>query len=84
MFDTSDGGRTWLQKQKLVATGGRPYDAFGGAVVIHGNTMVVGAFGDDNERGGNAGIHVGVPSSFTFVLTLSLSFARVCVCVFQR
>ncbi len=49
----SDG--TWVQKAKLVANDGAPNDDLGEDVAISGNTMFVGADGDDNENGENKG-----------------------------
>ena len=40
-------GQQFLQKQKLVASDGGPFDLFGYAVAISGSTMVIGAFKDD-------------------------------------
>jgi hypothetical protein len=57
-------GTTWSQQQKLTASDATSYDDFGGGVVsdvivgaavgISGDTIVVGAFGEDAE-GSNAG-----------------------------
>jgi hypothetical protein len=40
-------GATWTQQAKLVATDGAAGDAFGSAAVIDGDTILVGASGDD-------------------------------------
>ena len=42
---------SWLQQAKLTASDGRVGDYFGISVAISGDTMVVGAFGDDSDRG---------------------------------
>ena len=48
-------GTTWIQQQKLVAPDAAANDNFGFAVAIDGDTVVVGAFQDDNQGGANAG-----------------------------
>ena len=53
----SSGGNdldTWRQTAKLTASDGEPYDSFGVSVAIDGDTIVVGAYGDDN-RGDDSG-----------------------------
>jgi len=47
VFTTSDGGATWTQQQKLVASDASPDKYFGQSVSISGDTVVVGAYGDD-------------------------------------
>ena len=47
-------GTNWMQQSKVLATGGRALDAFGSAVALSTNLLVVGATGDD-ERGTNVG-----------------------------
>ncbi|HKC87766.1 MAG TPA: hypothetical protein VKG02_17405, partial [Blastocatellia bacterium] len=44
-------GTTWSQQQKLTASDGAPEDQFGFSVTISGDTVVVGATGDDSFRG---------------------------------
>ena len=52
-------GTIWTQQQKLVAPDGAPYDYFGGSTSASGDTVVVGAGGDDTPAGLNAGsVHV--------------------------
>ena len=46
-------GAVWTQQQKLTANDGAAFDEFGGSVAISGDTVVVGADGDD--IGPNAG-----------------------------
>ncbi len=41
----------WIQQQKLAATDGAGRDGFGSAVATSNDTIVVGAWGDDNFRG---------------------------------
>ncbi|WP_287128045.1 FG-GAP-like repeat-containing protein [Candidatus Cyanaurora vandensis] len=41
-------GDTWIQQQKLVPSDGQAFDYFGYTVAIDGNTLVVGAQGDDS------------------------------------
>ncbi len=44
-------GNTWSQQQKLTASDGAEFDYFGYSVSISGDTIVVGACGDDNYTG---------------------------------
>ncbi|MSQ08671.1 MAG: hypothetical protein EXR44_05165, partial [Dehalococcoidia bacterium] len=44
-------GSTWTQQQKLTASDGAANDYFGGSVAVSGDTAVVGAYGDDSEKG---------------------------------
>jgi hypothetical protein len=44
-------GSDWIQQQKLTASDGAGRDGFGAAVATSGDTIVVGAWGDDNFRG---------------------------------
>ncbi len=48
VFRTSDGGATYGQVAKLTADDAATYDDFGKSVAIDGNTVVVGAYGDDD------------------------------------
>ena len=50
---TNDSG-TWTQTAKLTASDGASFDSFGSSVSIDGNTIVIGAYGDD-DRGSNSG-----------------------------
>ena len=54
--DSSGGNAldTWRQTAKLTASDGEPYDSFGISVAIDGDTIVVGAYGDD-DRGDDSG-----------------------------
>ncbi len=38
-------------EQKLIASDGASFDRFGRSVAIDGDTLVIGAFGDDGDRG---------------------------------
>jgi|GEM_PF-722432 len=51
-----DGADTWGQVQKLIASDGAGYDYFGRSVSISGDTVAVGADGDDDNgsRSGSA------------------------------
>ena len=53
-------GTTWSQQQKLFANDGEIGDGFGKAVAIHGDTVVVGAVGD------NIGSNLGQGSVYVF------------------
>jgi hypothetical protein len=62
IYTRSPGGTVWTLQYHLVASDGRPGDAFGNSVAISGDTIVVGAVGDDLTPGGtNAG------SAYVFV-----------------
>jgi hypothetical protein len=47
-------GTTWTQQAKLTASDAAAFDVFGGAVAIDGDTIAVGALGDD-DRGSVSG-----------------------------
>ena len=48
-------GTTWSEQQKLLASDGAASDSFGFAVSVEGDTVVIGAPGDDIPVGGDAG-----------------------------
>jgi hypothetical protein len=50
-------GTTWSQQAKLVPADGAIGDQFGWSVAISsdGNTAIIGAFGDDDDKGDNSG-----------------------------
>jgi len=48
-------GATWIQEAKLVPKDAQPGDTFGVSVAIDGNTVVVGATGNDEDDEENAG-----------------------------
>ena len=48
-------GTTWSQQSKLVAEDGADGDRFGNSVAVDGDTIVVGASGNDNENGKDSG-----------------------------
>eukprot|EP00729_Bicosta_minor_P004642 gene4642-7883_t len=54
VFQASDGGATWTEVAKLVASDAAEYDYFGRSVAISGSTAVVGAY-EDNDGGTNSG-----------------------------
>ncbi|KAL7554555.1 hypothetical protein ACHAWF_018058, partial [Thalassiosira exigua] len=45
----------WTHQAKLLAPDGDPYDYFGVSVGIHNDTVIVGAYGDD-DKGSNSGL----------------------------
>lgn len=49
LFERSGG--TWVQRQKLVSSDGAAFDLFGYSVALSGDTLVVGAIGDEVLRG---------------------------------
>jgi uncharacterized repeat protein (TIGR01451 family) len=54
-------GATWTEQQKLAASSGAPFDWFGFSVSVSGDTVVVGAAGENNAAGVDAG------SAYVFV-----------------
>jgi hypothetical protein len=42
-------GASWVQQAKLLALDGGAYDYFGYSVAINGNTVLIGAYGDDDK-----------------------------------
>ncbi|MDI1478066.1 FG-GAP repeat protein [Polyangium sp. y55x31] len=48
-------GEVWAEDHRLLASDGADADYFGGAVAISAETALVGAPGDDNDKGQNAG-----------------------------
>ena len=48
IFRTTDNGATWVQTAKLTASDATSNDLFGCAVAIDGNTVVIGAYKDDD------------------------------------
>ena len=50
-------GTNWIQQAKLLASDGQANDQFGRSIALSsdGNTAIIGAFYDDNERGSDAG-----------------------------
>jgi len=54
IFARDDAGSltaSWTQRAKLLASDGAANDYFGFSVAISGNTAVVGAYGDDDDKG---------------------------------
>ena len=47
----SNNGGSWSQIQKITANDGAEADNFGYSVAIYGNTVIVGARGDDSSKG---------------------------------
>jgi hypothetical protein len=46
---------TWAQEAKVTALDAAAFDVFGGAVAVNGDTLIVGAIGDDASPFGNVG-----------------------------
>jgi len=44
-------GTAWTQQAKLFASDGEGYDRFGSSVSLSGDTVLIGAFEDDNAKG---------------------------------
>ncbi|OUT70502.1 MAG: hypothetical protein CBB79_09255 [Synechococcus sp. TMED19] len=58
IFRTTDGGVTYGQVAKLTADDAATDDYFGGSVAIDGDTIVVGADGDDDGGSSSGAVHV--------------------------
>ncbi len=55
IYERNNGGsNNWGEVKKIVASDGVTGDVFGNSVTISGNTLVVGAYGDD-DNGDNSG-----------------------------
>ena len=48
----------WVEQAKLIASDGVPEDMFGHSVAIDGDTIVVGAFGDDDSYLGSGSAYI--------------------------
>jgi hypothetical protein len=59
-------GTTWTQQQKLVANDGASSDWFGNSVALDGDTLVVGAYGDDDNGSISGSVYVFVRSGTTW------------------
>ena len=55
IFVTYDGGYTWSEVQTLLASDGAGEDRFGVSLAVYNGVVIVAAYGDDNEKGANAG-----------------------------
>ncbi|MEE2662830.1 MAG: FG-GAP repeat protein [Myxococcota bacterium] len=53
-----NNGTTWVPTTKLTASDGADFDAFGMSVAIEADTVVIGAFGDDDMGGGSGSAYV--------------------------
>ncbi|KAL7447655.1 hypothetical protein ACHAXS_000044, partial [Conticribra weissflogii] len=51
-------GTAWTQEAKLVASDGAAYDSFGKSVSINGDSIVVGAYLDDDKSDGSGSAYV--------------------------
>ena len=58
VFRTSDGGATYGQVAKLTASDAASDDYFGWSVAIDGDTVVVGAWGDDDGGSSSGSVYV--------------------------
>ena len=58
VFRTSDGGATYGQVAKLTASDAASNDEFGISVAIDGATVVVGAYGDDDDGSNSGSVYV--------------------------
>ena len=51
-------GTTWTQQAKLVAADGAPQDYFGASVSLDGDSLIVGAYGDDDHGSGSGSAYI--------------------------
>ena len=58
VFRTSDGGATYVEVAKLTAADAAASDEFGVSVAIDGDTVVVGAYSDDDAGSGSGAAYV--------------------------
>lgn len=65
-------GTSWSLQQKLVALDSQPGDAFGRAVALEGDTLVVGADGDDEGGVDSGSAYVFTRSGTTWTQTAKL------------
>ena len=51
VFERDESTDFWNQTAKIIAPDGERYDCFGASVAVSGNSVIVGAFGDDSLSG---------------------------------
>jgi hypothetical protein len=69
-------GNVWTEQQKLTAPGRAGFDLFGHSVAISGDTIVIGAFGDNTPLGSDTGsAYVYTRSGSTWTLQQFLTAA---------
>ena len=83
MYVTLDDGHTWVQKQVLEASDGGTDDHFGISVAVYNNTIVAGAWRNDNTRGSNAGAPLFLCVLISYLLKIWYVFRRG-VCVYHQ
>lgn len=66
-------GSTWSQQQKLTASDGSTDDFFGYSVAVWGDTVVVGAYGDDDRGSNSVSAYVFTRSGTTWAQQQKLS-----------
>ena len=77
MFKTYDSGETWEEKAKLLASDRAGGDEFGYSVSVHGDTIVVGAWYNDNSAGTNAGEGLGTVLMYILCLLICVALYSV-------
>jgi hypothetical protein len=55
-------GSTWVQRAKLLASDGAENDRFGWSVAIYDDTVVIGAYQDDDNGDGSGSIYIFAPN----------------------
>ena len=62
-MSSPDDESSWAQVAKLTADDGAKYDMFGGSVAISDGTIVVGAYGDDDNGSDSGAVYLFEKSS---------------------
>ena len=75
VYETTDGGESWSQKQKLIGSDSRSVDQFGICVGMSGFRIVVGAVNDDDDgiNSGSAFVFESVNGGATWFQTAKLT-----------
>jgi hypothetical protein len=51
-------GNQWVLDTKLLASDGEAYDYFGGAISVYGDTLMIGAYGDDDIATDSGAVYI--------------------------
>ena len=57
VFERDDSTGHWNETSKLTASDGSNGDGFGFSVAVSSNTVIVGAYGDDDEGDGSGSVY---------------------------
>ena len=64
---------TWIQTQKITASDGASGDWFGGSVAIHGDTILVGAWGDGDKGSSSGSAYIFTKNDTTWIQTQKIT-----------